>query len=187
VPDRAVIGFFGKIPSKGDFVQAGLPRSFVDAWDAWMQDRLYASREALGEAWQPLWLEAPIWRFRLGPGQCGPTQVAGLWLPSVDRVGRHFPLVIAALNAGTQWLDDAEALGLAVLEQDLTPEAISATLPRAPIHDGPAEHGTIWWTQGAPSVAASTRRFGGLPSREEFVAMLQDQEAEPAPAPQIFP
>ena len=44
----AAIGFYGKIPGRGDFVQAGLPRAFVDPWDAWMQRMILASRAVLG-------------------------------------------------------------------------------------------------------------------------------------------
>jgi type VI secretion system protein ImpM len=172
----AVIGFFGKVPAKGDFVQAGLPRSFVDAWDRWLQDRLAASRCLLGEAWTELWMEAPIWRFRLARALCGPDPVAGLWMPSVDRVGREFPMTFAGIGVGTSWLDGAEAIGLAALEEDLTPDAISSRLQELPVglDEGETSFGTIWWTQGAPAVAASNRRYDAMPSREAFAAMLTD-------------
>ena len=181
MPDPAVIGFFGKIPSKGDFVQAGLPRSFVDAWDGWMQDRLAASRRILGDAWLDLWMEAPIWRFRLASGLCGPAAAAGVWMPSIDRVGRHFPLTFAALGSGTGWIAEAEAIGIETLEQDLPIETIIARLRGIAIDPAPEkiEAETLWWTEGAPSVAASTRRFETMPTREDFSAMLQDE----APAP----
>ena len=41
-------GFFGKLPARGDFVRAGLPRDFVDPWDAWLQRVLAGSRDAAG-------------------------------------------------------------------------------------------------------------------------------------------
>ncbi len=94
---RAAIGFYGKLPARGDFVQAGLPRSFTDPWDRWLQRVLAASQAMLGDRWLPAWLEAPVWRFALMPGVCGPDPALGLWLPSVDRVGRHFPLTLAAV------------------------------------------------------------------------------------------
>ena len=44
-------GFFGKLPARGDFVRAGLPRDFIDSWDGWWQRMLPGSRDRLGEAW----------------------------------------------------------------------------------------------------------------------------------------
>src|SRR5713226_4821463 len=93
----AAIGFCGKLPGRGDFVAAGLPRRFTEAWHDWLQPVLAASRHALGEDWLAAWLEAPVWRFALSPGICGPDSVLGLWMPSVDSVGRHFPLTFAAI------------------------------------------------------------------------------------------
>src|SRR5260370_38744549 len=92
----AAIGFCGKLPARGDFVTSGLPRRFAEAWHDWLQPALAASRHALGEDWLAAWLEAPIWRFALSPGACGPDSVLGLGMPGVDRVGRHFPLTFAA-------------------------------------------------------------------------------------------
>ena len=39
---------------------------------------------------------APIWRFALAPGVAGPLPMLGVMMPSVDRVGRQFPLTLAA-------------------------------------------------------------------------------------------
>ena len=121
-------GFYGKLPSHGDFVGAGLPRAFVRAWDGWAARALPASRERLGPAWEAAWLEAPVWRFALPEGACGNRRAFGVWMPSVDRVGRYFPLVLAACaaDAGANWprgavafLDMAEQAGLAALEGTL--------------------------------------------------------------------
>ena len=176
--DPAVIGFFGKLPSKGDFVQAGLPRGFVEAWDGWMQDRLSAARAQLGPAWLGLWMEAPIWRFALGAGQCGAAAMTGLWMPSVDRVGRHFPLTVAAPTLAPEWLDAAEPVALAAVEQDVSNHALAAALAAIPAAERGSHHlsGTNWWTQGAPAVAPCRREFAAMPSREEFVAMLTDDD-----------
>src|SRR5439155_21328721 len=67
----AAIGFCGKLPARGDFVTAGLPRRFTEAWHDWLQRVLAASRRALGEDWLAAWLEAPVLRFALSPGTCG--------------------------------------------------------------------------------------------------------------------
>ena len=43
-----------------------------------------------------VYLTSPAWRFVFAAGACGPVPVIGLMAPSVDRVGRHFPLTIIA-------------------------------------------------------------------------------------------
>jgi type VI secretion system protein ImpM len=187
----AAIGFHGKIPARGDFIQAGLPRAFTDPWDGWMQRMVGASRAVLGEAWLRAWLEAAVWRFALSSGICGPGAVIGLWMPSVDRVGRYFPLTLAAvahdanafeliIGAGG-FLAAAESAGREALERDLPPEELAALLAAAatvpPVSAGidralfPAD-GALWWTEGAPLVSARVFATRGLPDENTFVGML---------------
>ena len=177
MPAPAVaVGFYGKLPSRGDFVRAGLPAGFVTPWDAWLQGVLPGSRTLLGGRWQPAWMEAPVWRFLLRAGECGPGAVLGLWMPSVDAVGRAFPLTIAAVFANgpavlaEDWLDVAEACGRDALATDMDPAGLAAHLLSAPLEG--ADTGTPgWWTEGAPLVPAG-RLPGGLPGAERFAAML---------------
>ncbi|WP_306392243.1 type VI secretion system-associated protein TagF [Telluria beijingensis] len=106
----AAPGFFGKLPSHGDFVGRRLPSSMRDPFDAWLQRGIVASREALGAGWQAAWLSSPLWRFVLAPGLCGPEAWSGVMMPSMDRVGRCFPLVLAAPSMEAPTLSDC--LGL---------------------------------------------------------------------------
>lgn len=120
-------GYYGKVPVKGDFVARYLPRAFVEPWDGWLRAALSCSREQLGEEWLASYLVSPVWRFVLSAGLCGDWAVAGVLMPSVDRVGRYYPLVLAALlegcanpadlaaTAGT-WYGRAEALARTSLE-----------------------------------------------------------------------
>ena len=41
------VGFFGKLPSHGDFLRRRVSDAFVDAWDAWLRECLTASKTAL--------------------------------------------------------------------------------------------------------------------------------------------
>lgn len=133
-----VAGFFGKVTSNGDFVGRRLPRSFQQPWDGWLQAGLRQSRQALGERWVPTWLSSPIWRFALAPGVCGDDGWTGLMMPSVDRVGRHFPLTLAAgvaalrpLDCITQyeaWFASLEELALSSLCEEFSLEAFDAAL-----------------------------------------------------------
>jgi type VI secretion system protein ImpM len=118
----AAAGFFGKLPSAGDFVQRRLPPGFVDAWDQHFENAVAESRSALGGGWHEAYHASPVWRFVLAPGVCGEVAWAGVMGPGADRVGRCFPMVIAAalatdsrvcdrvLQAGSCWFDAAESV-----------------------------------------------------------------------------
>lgn len=162
-------GFFGKLPSHGDFVLRRLPRGFVDPWDGWLQEGLTASRDQLGDDWLDAFLHSPVWRFALAGGTCGARAWMGVLMPSVDRVGRYFPLTIAVpLSDGdpparTAWFADtwfgqAEAAVLAALDQDLNVERFDRQVealgePLAPPEAGAPAPGTA----PAPSAAAPPR------------------------------
>jgi type VI secretion system protein ImpM len=123
------LGFFGKLPSRGDFVTRRLPHAFTDLWDGWLQDAIAMSRQQLGEAWLDSYLTAPLWRFLVSSGVCGDSAMLGVLMSSVDRVGRYFPLTLAVpvspgaapaktmLGAGA-WFDAVEMLALSALEED---------------------------------------------------------------------
>ena len=120
-------GYFGKVPVRGDFLSYGLPREFVDPWDDWIQLALADSRSQLEDAWLEVYLTSPVWHFALAPAVCGQRAWAGVLMPSVDAVGRYFPLTIAApidsgsnvttlLSASQQWFLDVEQLARSCLE-----------------------------------------------------------------------
>jgi type VI secretion system protein ImpM len=183
------VGFFGKLPSRGDFVRAGLPTDFVAGWDKWCQRMLVESRKALGSAWLPAWLEAPVWRFALPPGCCGSGAALGVWLPSVDSVSRYFPLTIAvvgsvslpdlAMRAGG-FLERAEQAGRDALAQDLPPGDLMPLVTNAfQLASGQAEPAAMqpgWWTDGSPRVAAAAHGFVGMPDAAFSTHMLGDME-----------
>lgn len=128
-----ILGFYGKIPLKGDFVSQRLPATFVGSWDPWLQASLRASQMSFGDNWLEMYLTSPIWRFVLGANvfDDGSDEAvwAGVLMPSVDRVGRYFPLtlavkiptpeVVAAIcNPASQWFDQVEQFALSALEDN---------------------------------------------------------------------
>ena len=129
-PIPSPVGFFGKLPSRGDFIGRYLPKTFVTPWDAWLQAAIAHSRASMGEeTWREYYCTSPIWRFALGPGLCGSDAYAGIMMPSMDRVGRYYPLAIVAPLAPDRsllalpmtselWFQQAEQLALAALERD---------------------------------------------------------------------
>ncbi|NQZ30550.1 MAG: type VI secretion system-associated protein TagF [Oceanospirillaceae bacterium] len=120
-------GFYGKLPGTGDFVNRRLPSQFVEPWDHWLQSGIATSQNQLEDNWLNLYLTSPIWRFVLSKGLTGEYPWAGLVMPSVDSVGRYFPLTIAcqlpldvnpmqiATRAET-WFDMAEEVLVSALE-----------------------------------------------------------------------
>jgi type VI secretion system protein ImpM len=147
-----VPGFFGKIPSHGDFVTRELSRAFIDVWDLWLQAGIADSKARLGERWLDVYLTSPIWRFGLVPGICGASAWAGILMPSVDRVGRYFPLTIATAlpqhvnplqlpGAAAGWFEAMEAVALRTLDDDRF-EANELQAAIAAVGDIPAEAGS---------------------------------------------
>lgn len=141
MPDAAAltaIGLYGKLPAHGDFVRRALPKSFVDPWDAWLQAGMAAARAALGEAWEDAWRDGPVWRFALPAGACGPEAVAGVLVPSVDSVGRRFPLTLAAVFAGgegpvrvaEEWFEALERLARTGRAGGTDADGLAGALPR---------------------------------------------------------
>jgi type VI secretion system protein ImpM len=86
-------GLFGKLPQKRDFVALNVPRAVLEPFETWLQSAVAASRNELGDAWRTHYLVAPIWRFWIGGDILG-VDCAGSLVPSVDKIGRFFPLTI---------------------------------------------------------------------------------------------
>ncbi|NOQ13552.1 MAG: type VI secretion system-associated protein TagF [Methyloprofundus sp.] len=127
------LGFYGKLPSLGDFVSRRLAQDFIASWDSWLQSSLAVSRESLGEQWLDQYLTSPIWRFALSPGLAGKGAWLGIVMPSVDRVGRYFPLTIACevpanvsliqlFVSECDWFEELESVAISALENDLAVE-----------------------------------------------------------------
>lgn len=140
----AETGYFGKLPSKGDFLSRRLPSGFIEVWDAWLQAGIAASRRDLGDAWANCFLGAPVWRFFTPARMVTERAWIGIVLPSMDRVGRHFPLTIAAgiaqsqldavatLDAANGWLASISSAALDALSPGGTAEALDARVAALP-------------------------------------------------------
>lgn len=98
------LGFFGKLPSRGDFVSRALSRRFIDPWDRWLQRVMEAVDPHLWPSADGLDRLIPGCRFAFTAGVCGPDALAGLLVPSFDRVGRRFPLTVAVTLPGASAL-----------------------------------------------------------------------------------
>lgn len=191
-------GYFGKVSTHGDFVSRRLPSSLVAAWDQWLQQCIQASREHLGEQWLNHYLISRVWRFAISPGVLGPDGLGGVMMPSVDRVGRYFPLMIATTGAPpllewvqrhAAWFDALDALA----RESLAPAFALERLEAAPepaweptsgpvsVTAGAALHAhSLWWTEGTPGIEVSPLVCQGMPRPQAFAAMLDGSWAASA-------
>jgi type VI secretion system protein ImpM len=124
-----VVGYHGKVPSHGDFVSRGLPPTFMGPWDLWLQEAIHSSRQQLKGDWLDYYLTSPIYRFVLSPGICGDSTWMGIIMPSVDKVGRYYPMTICRmdkqsanpftlLHSDTEWFDQIELLARSCLNDN---------------------------------------------------------------------
>lgn len=120
-------GLYGKLPAYGDFIFRNLDSTFITPWDEWLQHFISGSQEQMGDDWLDIYLTSPIWRFVLSPGVIDNKMWAGLMMPSVDRVGRYFPISLVKPFAGnvtpvkfmleqSQWFDALETQCLSALD-----------------------------------------------------------------------
>lgn len=89
------VGAYGKYPAKRDYIAIKMPRPVLQPLETWLAAGLATSRDRLGRRWQEHYMVQPVWNFRLGRSLCG-VECLGVMAPSVDGVGRTFPLVILA-------------------------------------------------------------------------------------------
>jgi type VI secretion system protein ImpM len=190
-------GYFGKVLTRGDFVARRLSPDFVGAWDAWLEAGLRHSQQRLGSRWLDVYLNSPVWHFAIAAGLCGGDAMAGVMIPSVDRVGRYFPLTLAGvvqdggesqlelladslpelLARGSTWFDTLERLALSSLVEGFSLEEMDAALIALELDGAPqcaeALRGrAVFWTQGSLDMAPAVMVFEELPSPDEFCAML---------------
>lgn len=181
-------GAFGKIPGLGDFLRVNLPAGFIQPWDTWLQESMLAVREQLGEGWNDAYLSAPIWRFTLPAGAAGSKCVTGILMASVDRVGRQYPLTLAARHdapntvvshfANGPTFEQLENIALAALDDHSTRDSLTAALEAVQITPtGDAGQATLPYAGPIPfskalATQALTQSHGTSPAL--WSTMMQD-------------
>lgn len=141
-------GWYGKLPALGDFASRRLAPEWIAQWDAWLAEGLHQLREAAPDTWLEDYLASPAWRFALLPGSLpdgsGEGLHVGVLVPSVDRVGRYFPLVVvsaplprpvdgAQVAALWHWTGQLEEIAVQALQDDWSADALDTALARAPL------------------------------------------------------
>ena len=142
-------GWYGKLSPLGDFAQRRLPADWVQACDAWLSAVMSESRQRLGERWLDVYLTAPLQRFDWAPGVVDSAWWFGVLMPSCDKVGRYFPLLIAqprsqpptdriALDHLDLWYEHLARTAMQTLHEAASLEAFEAELEAAPPWPVPA-------------------------------------------------
>ena len=189
------IGFFGKVPTHGDFIASGMNAAFQEALDQWLQAGLQMSEDRFGTAWRERFRTMPVWRFVVPHGLWGQGTHAGVLLPNSDRVGRSFPLIVVAQLATYRedprllcfddtWFTAAEALAETSQtgEFDLTsfPAAVKRLrLPyardderdeaRAPSR---LSSTSLWWTIDPDTRKARGFSTDATPTAQDFLRLF---------------
>lgn len=132
-------GAFGKMPEVGDFFRLNVASSFVRVWDNWLQQLIMEGQTFYGAGFDAHYMSAPLWRFTLAADLAGPSKIMGVLMPSVDRVGRRFPLtlVMPLESPGPPALDHLregslfealENIALSTLEDGMTKDRLEQDL-----------------------------------------------------------
>ncbi|WP_420332171.1 type VI secretion system-associated protein TagF [Roseibium sp.] len=200
-------GYFGKLPDRADFVTGRCPDGFLKLWEPFLMRGLAQSRQQLGDDWEEAYMTMPVWRFLVRPSPVAGASlvpVAGALMPSVDKVGRKFPLtVVAALDdAGSSgqplqdWHDGVEAALVGALHEEATLSGFQQAVAdlAAPVADAEGqataacEHlepdpetrdrvSSRFWCEAGP------KSYGfdsdGLPAPEAFRWLLLPEAFEP--------
>lgn len=198
--ELAVPGWFGKLACLGDFASRRLPNAFVRTCDAWLSQGLAASRAQLGERWLDAYLTSPLWRFAWAPGVVDPRWWFGVMMPSVDNVGRYFPLLVAQSLAAPspslpRWYAEVSQAALETLQPGATLDRFDAALQAAArtAGSGPPEAvggdalallagddaaqrlqgRSLWWPLRSRNGESRFTLATGLPAAAAFGALLQ--------------
>ena len=138
-------GWHGKLPTVSDFASRRLDARFIELWDSRLSDSIEKMRLQDEEGWVAIYLASPTWRFLISRGFLPPPFDASAWagvlMPSVDRVGRYYPLTLVSpliamptsLDSRKHlwsWLERLEDASVNALQEDWQIDELEAELFR---------------------------------------------------------
>jgi len=132
------MGWFGKLPSVGDFAGKGIPYSLRETIHGWMSSGMAALAYSRPDDWQAAYLVSPVWHFIIGPGLWDKPALIGCFAPSVDKVGRYSPLIALrsfdkndisdVLPPKSRWLYRVDAALRRVIAEGITVDGLHEIL-----------------------------------------------------------
>jgi len=87
------MGWFGKLPSVGDFAGRGIPQSLQGTVHEWTSSGMAALARMYPGEWRDIYLLSPVWYFVMNASIWDKNALMGCIAPSFDRVGRCSPLL----------------------------------------------------------------------------------------------
>ncbi|WP_028722133.1 type VI secretion system-associated protein TagF [Pantoea ananatis] len=102
MPVSLAPGWYGKLPSTGDFLHHRLTEQLIAPWNHWFQQGLVHWHHQ-DDAVSADFLRAPVWNFVLPITPIRNQVQMGCLLPSCDRVGRAWPLLALLSFPLAQW------------------------------------------------------------------------------------
>lgn len=182
-------GWFGKLPGSGDFAQRRLDSAFTHTWDSWLQHGMAQLRHARAD-WLNHYLQAPVWQFMLGHELVAQRAWLGVMVPSVDAVGRYFPLTVVTpveADLSPQWAawwwqrvgqcllaaleheDDVVRFDARLVQALAERAAADTACPDMPAAPAPDE--SVWWPMSMDATPRALR-VPGLPGAGRFVDLF---------------
>jgi type VI secretion system ImpM family protein len=137
-------GFYGKLPSNGDFLSRNLSHDITLNIDEWFQVSMTQLRHRLPD-WSYFFNASPSWFFIIPCNFFSSKAYAGYITPSIDRVGRCFPLIvlkeinadhIADVNALEHWYVTTEEIVRNCLRNSLSADELMVTLDKTMLMPG---------------------------------------------------
>ena len=159
------VGWYGKLPTRGDFLGRGLPPRWRGEWDGWLQRGMALAATLPDDCgWRERLACFAPWRYLALPSR--DEAWCGIVLASRDRVGRAFPLTLAErLPAPMSPADGAARLASLRGAVEEGPEALEAAIasslpsscaPSAgPAGAWPTAPASLWWPLAAAHDAAA--------------------------------
>ncbi|CCG88438.1 type VI secretion system protein ImpM [Erwinia piriflorinigrans CFBP 5888] len=103
--ETPAIGWYGKLPSAGDFLKRRFPDALFNAWSHWFQLGLLDWKQS--EEQRPdsgrQFASAPVWNFVVPPLLGSRLVQMGCLLPARDSVGRQYPVCALLSYNLTHW------------------------------------------------------------------------------------
>lgn len=161
---------FGKLPAHGDFISRGLGDEAIESADAVIALALALGISRWDTAWDDLYIETPVWRFLATPGVLGPDWTAGVFAPSVDSVGRQYPLIAGFSCSTLHMLAGASRLVFALDAAETSVR--NALLNASPVDDLIHHLSATWADPASEPEAFLDRAFATLAATPQSMHAL---------------
>jgi len=142
------LGYFGKLPSRADFVRFNATAPVYRAFDDWIQGGLRTAASPQYAEFNQAYASAGTSCFVFRPAG-GHGALVGAIRPSRDQAGRNYPFFVATpvdevarLEEYGLFFDRAAELVSSAVESRLNTEQLNEQLQNSPIHMGPGGAGS---------------------------------------------